>query len=275
MLKPKHQTVIKGHTITQYEAKGSQEQIIRQIQKFKRRLDIVLNATAWGNKEVTAADIQWANEIGFSLAELAPSGTGMSPVSFIKLLVGPFLKYMAAKSELVTVPSWTLIGWNRRRYKAHTQAEADATQNKLLLDTLSKNDGHAYIVEPFEFVICSEGKHRYELFADYFLEMPVNVTFIIYPKKSRITLRKVWRTNKLLHICHRDEDGGVSEALLPFADLSETLLAHAGIKVCGTWIACPWSSTVQELAHYNFRRAIALSINPSELQKIVLASSYV
>lgn len=276
MLKITSNTTIKNCQVSKYEFTSKNARALaKEVQDLKRRLDIVLNRNVWSTAPIASVDLTWATERGFDLQTKPPSGTGIEPMVFVRLLLGSVCRHMNTPEELATVPSNALIGWNRRRHMAKTREEADEKREFLDQKTLSNEDGHAHAVKQFGLVICGEGKHRYELYADFFDDMLVNLSQMEYPEAHQLKLSKVRGDPHMLHLACKQANGTVEKCLLPFGYLSEKLLAQIGVQVSGTWSAMPWSDEITKLVGSSASRATKLSFKPAKIRGEILAASYV
>lgn len=276
MLEPTHKSSINNHQVQHFNFQSQEgRDFAKEVQDFKRRLDVVLNSVAWRRNAVLEEDLKWAEEQGFDLGNRAPTGQGIPPDQFVRLLVGSNIKYTSADSILANVPASSLIGWNRRRHKAEDQIEANEKMEWLDELTIAKKDGHAALLNPFGLIVCGEGKHRYELFADFSNSMLANISQLSYPDPRTLQLRRVRGAPGMLYLSRKGQGVSGEGSLLPFGDLSARLLASVGLEVTGTWTAVPWSRTIDRFSAGSISKAIRYCLNPNLLRTALLNSVYV
>jgi hypothetical protein len=261
-------------------SKLNQSPVVRQIQAFKMRLDIVLNARAHGAGLVSERDRSWAEEVGFDIAKHAPSGDGIDTGTFNVLITGGYYSSKPDDGFLAEVPHDSAIGWKRRTHQPVTFPQAVQIQQQLREAALVHGDGSGIVCNPIGMVILGEGKHRYELHANHKLPLLLHLDVYQYADPKNIRLRGVLGCPDMLHITGPGDQGEQKQRLLPFADLSRRLLATIGIRIQGTWVPTPFSSLVQEvqLRAYNstsLRDALRLCLRPELLRRALLDSSYV
>ncbi len=255
-------------------------QIIEPVTMLKERLDRVLNSNAWNAGEVTSEDVEWAKREGFDL-ENSPSGTGVCPVRYARWIVGSSLQSGETMSSVLTrVPSWSAIGWRRRRHAAKDEADARSRRARLDTDTAAGNDGTGDWLQPLPLVICGEGKHRAQMHALYFTDMLVNLRVQRLPATQSLRLRRVLGAPRLLALQHRKHDGRWMTSLLPFPELSQPLFEAIGVREPrGWWIAWPWHDVVRQVAaEARWGPKISpwwLFLGPSKLRSALLRSGYV
>jgi hypothetical protein len=265
------------------QAEARWRALVEPVTKLKACLDRVLNVNAWRAGEVTEADIAIGRKAGFLCSE-APSGTGVDADVFAAWIVGPFrdrAKPAEHQRRLSRVPSWSAIGWRRRRHRADDAAAAHRTRALLDDDTAAGSDGSGRWLRPLPLVICAEGKHRAEMHVEFFDDMLVNLDIDPLPEAKRMRLRHVFGASGVLALQHRGEHGRWDTALLPFPEMSRPLFVALGAGAPrGWWIALPWSKSVQSIARAATRphsnaTPLSLVVRPSTLRTTMLESGYV
>lgn len=254
--------------------------LIAPITALKRRLDRVLNSKAWHDGLVSADDVQWARDQGFALPK-KPSGTGIEPQHFIKWIVGPywFNKHLSAY-QLTLFPSWAAVGWNRRLHKSDSPEHAQRKRRELDQDTIDSENGReaAYSswIAPLPLVVCGEGKHRAELYADYFPDMLTNLGVEALPDASTLLIRRIARAPRLAVLQHTRPDSKREYALLPFPDLSIPLLASIGVRTdASTWLPLPYVTDIYLPGHRAQYFTVSDLLHPERLRTAILEAGYV
>jgi hypothetical protein len=246
--------------------------IIDRITKFKERLDRVLNYNAWAAGEVTAEDQDWARRAGFEI-DGPPSGEGVCPQRFAEWIVGPFRRSAnwTTISSLSRIPSWSAVGWRRKRHIARDEAQAEAARQNLERRTAMGNDGTGYWLEPLPLVICGEGKHRAQMYAQYFPDMLINLRSHGLPAADDLRLRRVLGAPRLLALQHRSYSGDWETALLPFPEMSQPLFAAMGVHApTGWWIPWPFGRSTRQLLNTLGVHPVSAAVHPDRLRSAVL-----
>ena len=254
--------------------------LIEPVTRLKATLDRVLNELAWHQNEVTEADLKRCQELGFPYSD-QPSGQGLCPNKFVKWILGPFSSQEdTSPIELARVPSWSTVGWHRKRYQARNACEAQKKRKAIDAKTIDGSDGTARWRSPVPLVTCGEGKNRAELHAKFFTDQLTNLGIDALPPIETLRLKRVVGTDKLVALQCWTPSAGWTTALLPFPELSLPIFEAIGVRrarshLFGWWLVTPWCNQLKEIVgatDHPAAKRVGLALRPARMRAAMLAN---
>lgn len=171
------------------------------------------------------------------------AGVLTEPISFVQLIMGPFIGTYESKIWQVRAPSWSVLGWQFKHLNKSLSQEASPREYMEKVIEASPVKATASCFGGIPLFISGEGKNRCSFHHQHELSQLVGIRLGPYPDARVLRLQSVAFVSDFVAL-HCYQNGQKITALLPFPKLSIPLLeAHGVQKTPSTWFGLFWPWT--------------------------------